>query len=336
MVMARLLRGDIESWDHFKHERENASRIHNHDTARRVSAQIGFKYPDLRKQTQNFMSENFEGCGFPEFAKLCDEIPVGIPFHMRLDEFERKFFPIKERVKQRYPFYCHISISPWGLGFEYPEHHFLRDLESALEDMAETSARLDEFNREGGNPKEHRDEVADLVARERFLSRSVISASFSLLEAYLSGLFYMALESPSSGRIPVDEKFRGYARTKESEALHKRLDRVVKWAFDGLKSGQDLPYRRLIEFGKPFRDAIHHTTPFERRDLAAGQRLEALYSIDTGIALDIAALALRSILTLLERIFGTDPKTAIAERCEALEERILQSFQERLAPEKDG
>ena len=37
--------------------------------------------------------------------------------------------------------------------------------------------------------REEPGQVADLIARENFLSRSITSAAFSLVEAFLSGLF---------------------------------------------------------------------------------------------------------------------------------------------------
>jgi hypothetical protein len=101
-------------------------------------------------------------------------------------------------VKRRFPFYAHVSISTYGLKFEFPEHHFLRDIETSLPELLDTKLRLTPF-RATSDARHDSDLVAWLVAREKFLSRSIVSAAFSLIEAFLSGLFYTAVHC-----CPVD------------------------------------------------------------------------------------------------------------------------------------
>ena len=114
----------------------------------------------------------------------------GSGLSLRLDEFEGKFFPLAEAVKRRVPAYAHVHISTYGLQFEFPEHHFLRDIETSLPELLDMRSRLAAFTGPEFDSRRDRDLVGGLVAKEKFLSRSVISATFSLAEAFLSGLFF--------------------------------------------------------------------------------------------------------------------------------------------------
>ncbi len=326
LVAARLLLGDFDSWDVFNRERETANKIANRHAARSVSAQIGRTYRDLSSGTQKFISENFARCDYGDLAKLCDAIPLGQGLHLRLDEFEGKLFPLAGRIMRRFPFHAHLSVSLWGLQFEFPEFHFLRDLESAIKDLEETYARVAQFRNSGRNPKQSQGEIAELVAREQFLGRSIISAAFSLVESFLSGIFFAASHIQSVGTLSCDADFLNYAKTKESAPLKNRIDQVVRFTSQGRSTSSVEPFKSLIEYGKPFRDAIHHTTPFERKAVGAGDRLTKLYSINGTIALQVTIHCLDSILAISKWAFGPDGETAIVEDCTKLRQeaqRIL-------------
>ena len=118
--------------------------------------------------------------------------------------------------------------------------------------------------------KSKRYAIGPLMSREKFISRSIISASFSLVEAFLSGLFFTAINTNSLGRLRCDKGFLRYAEKKESAALKGRLDRIVKFASLGKTDGESDPFKSFVKIGKRYRDAIHHTTPFGRTDLEEG------------------------------------------------------------------
>jgi hypothetical protein len=56
---------------------------------------------------------------------------------------------------------------------------------------------------------------------------------------------------------------------------------------------------------------IHHTTPFGRNDLEAGQRLTSLYEINSNVAVMCSLLSLNSVLTISDWIYGDGVETAI-------------------------
>ena len=63
---------------------------------------------------------------------------------MRLDELEKAFFRLAERMKTLYLVYADVHISIYGLKFEFPEHLVLRAIETSLPDLLETrSQRFD-------------------------------------------------------------------------------------------------------------------------------------------------------------------------------------------------
>lgn len=175
--MARYCLGDIRDWQTFENERKTADEVVNRRAARRVTSQIGRNYRALSTATQK-LEHNFARCEYNDLARLCDEIKSGSGLSTRLDKFEKTFFPLADRVKQQFPFYAHVSISTYGLRFEFPEHHFLRDIETALPELLDTLARLTPFMTPSADTKRDSDLVARLVAREKFLS-----VTFSLVEA---------------------------------------------------------------------------------------------------------------------------------------------------------
>jgi hypothetical protein len=322
LVVSRLLMGEINDWKKFAQERDMAGKIANRHAARSVSAQIGRKYRDLSVETKKFIETNFVSCDYGDLARLCDNVEAGAGLYLRLNEFEKLYFRLADNVREKVPSYAHVSISTYGLQFEFPEHHFIEDLNAALEDLQETRNRRDGLDVTNANIKSKREELARLVGREKFLSRSMVSASFSLVEAFLSGLFFTALDARALGKLQCDNAFLGYAMNKESAPLKERLDRIAKFASQGTANGQSEPFKSFIEVGKRFRDAIHHTTPFGRKTLEAGERLLALYEIKADVALRCAFLALTTVTMIVRWLYDDKGMSAITDPCEKLREEI--------------
>jgi hypothetical protein len=323
LVASRLMMGDLPNWAVFEKERNTAGMIANRRTARSVSSQIGRDYRDLSTETKHFIDRNFLHCEYDQLARLCDEIKTDVGLSLRLDEFEQKYFSLAEAVKRRVPGYAHVHISTYGLQFEFPEHHFLRDIETSLPELLDTRSRLSAFTGPEFDSRRDRDVVGGLVAKEKFLSRSIISATFSLAEAFLSGLFFTAVHSKCVGDLPCDEEFLRYAATKESAPLRDRLDRVVRFTSGGTESGDNEPFKTFIETGKRYRDAIHHTTPFQRKDVEPGGRLSALYEINSDVALRCVVLSTATLLKISRWSSPESKETDISVRCEKIIQQSL-------------
>jgi hypothetical protein len=123
---------------------------------------------------QKFIQENFAHCECRDLARLCDEVKPGSGLSIRLDEFEKTFFPLSDSVKRRFPFYAHVSISTYGLRFEFPEHHFLREIETSLPELLDTLARLTPFMKATSGTRRDSNVVAGLLSREKFLCRKLL------------------------------------------------------------------------------------------------------------------------------------------------------------------
>jgi hypothetical protein len=328
LVAARLMMGDLPNWAAFDRERNTATMIANRRTARSVSSQIGRGYRELSTETKNFIDRNFLYCDYDHFARLCDDVKVGLGLSLRLDEFEKRCFSLVESVKHSIPSYAHVHISTFGLKFEFPEHHFLRDIETSLPELLDTRSRLAKFTGAEFDLRHHQDIIGALVAKENFLSRSIISATFSLLEAFLSGLFFTAVHSQSVGQLACDEAFLTHAATRESAPLKDRLDRVVRFTLAGAESGDNEPFKPLIEIGKRYRDAIHHTTPFQRKDVGPGGRLSALYEVKAGIALQCVVLSTATLLKISQWSNLNFRETDVAIRCQSLLQKSLAGSSE--------
>ena len=147
--------------------------------------------------------------------------------------------------------------------------------------------------------------------------------SFSLAEAFLSGLFFTAVHSKSVAHLPCDEEFLKYAATRESAPLRDRLDRVVRFTSQGAESGNDEPFKTFIETGKCYRDAIHHTTPFQRKDIEPGGRLTALYEINGDLSLRCVVLSAATLLKISQWINPESKETDVAMRCDKMLQQAL-------------
>ena len=198
-----------------------------------------------------------------------------------------------------------------------------RDIETSLPELLDTRSRLATFMGPELDLRNDRDVVGGLVAKEKFLSRSIISATFSLAEAFLSGLFFTAVHSKSVGDLSCDDEFLKYAATKESAPLRDRLDRVVCFTSGGMESGDNEPFKTLIETGKRYRDAIHHTTPFQRKDVEPGGRLSALYEISADLAVRCVVLSTATLLKISQWSNPESKETDVVVRCEKILQQSL-------------
>jgi hypothetical protein len=142
-----------------------------------------------------------------------------------------------------------------------------------------------------------------------------------LVEAFLSGIFFTAIQTGSFGQLPCTEEFLSYAEKNERAPLRSRLNYIVNFASAGRATVDDDPFRFFIDEGKHYRDAIHHTTPFARKDLEPGDRLAALYRINGDIALRIARSSFDSVLRISNWAYEDSDVTAIATDCNRLRDR---------------
>jgi hypothetical protein len=90
-----------------------------------------------------------------------------------------------------------------------------------------------------------------------------------------------------------------------------------------MESGDNEPFKTLIETGKRYRDAIHHTTPFQRKDVEPGGRLSALYEISADLALRCVVLSTATLLKISQWSNPESKETDVAMRCEKILQQSL-------------
>jgi hypothetical protein len=114
---------------------------------------------------------------------------------------------------------------------------------------------------------------------------------------------------------------------KKQKPLRERLTKLSFTMSDG-----QLPpstFDEFIEVGKRLRDAIHHTSPFERKGVLPGQRLLDVYRVKTDAAVQVALLGIDAVVKLSTWIAAGTPRTETADRCEALHADYLTFAAER-------
>jgi hypothetical protein len=97
----------------------------------------------------------------------------------------------------------------------------------------------------------------------------------------------------------------------------------VRFISAGAENGENEPFKALIETGKRYRDAIHHTTPFQRKDVEPGGRLTALYEINGDRAFRCVVLSAATLLNISQWSYPESKETDIAMRCEKILQQAL-------------
>jgi hypothetical protein len=334
LVCSRLMMGDFKDWEHFVSEREFARQIRNRRQARSVTSQIGRDYKKIKEHVRHFISQHFENATEKNLADLCETIPVPYGLHETLLDFENKHFSLSSKVKSKYPIYAHISISYRGLQFEFPEHHFLNDIEVLFLYLQENEKLLSHPQYSSQKRIENNQNIKLIVSKEKFLSRALISTAFSLVETTLSGIFFTAAAGGTLGQLTVDKDFRAFAIKKESAPLKQRLSTTVQWATQNYCTGDEEPFKSFMSSAKKFRDSIHHPTPFGRQNnLEEWERLELLYEIDAFVALNIIRSAFAVILTIFCEAFPDSQESDVRDRLAQLDieaDRILNGVSLRI------
>jgi len=85
----------------------------------------------LRGEVAKFCRNNFENVEPEDLARLYEPIfEHKCEWYIPLTDFIRDFGKFKDKVLKGAPPHATVRISPWGLQFDYPEHHLMRDLET--------------------------------------------------------------------------------------------------------------------------------------------------------------------------------------------------------------
>jgi len=327
LVCARLMIGDFHNWVSFSSERSRASEILNRRVARHVFSQLPISYRETQARLSEFIHSNFVNCTAEQLAKICDSVqPSEGGLNIGIIEFERNFVQIDDHVEISCPFHSNVSISLWGLKFEFPEHHFLNDLEWSLTETVQAERDANELLTSVVSVKDAPAKAAAIATAQKAASRSTISVCYNLLEAYINGVFFQITEQGYAGLHLCSAEQRTYAQRNKTASFADRVEKlceIIK-AFDIIDSADYVALRD----GKFVRDAIHHTSPFgwttrnAQTSYAAGARLGALYSIVPESARSLARSTLDFLIAVERQAWGDPASRTIFESCTKLRQRL--------------
>lgn len=178
--------GEFNTWQEFL----EADTLDIEDLPRR---QLKSGLYDVRERLsptiKYFCTKNFQGMDEKKLSLLYEDIKAFRGLEIPLEEFEKKYAPVRRKVLKGSPIHLTVVISLWGLQFRFPEAELANDLASAIKIAYETQDQMRKYKRKSHRKlEEDRSLIALLVRQNNFAARSIILCSFNLMEAYLNGL----------------------------------------------------------------------------------------------------------------------------------------------------
>jgi len=97
----------------------------------------------LRGEVAKFCRNNFEDMKPEDLAKLYEPLlEHESNWYLPLVDFIRAFGKFRVDVLKGTPLHATVHIFPWGLRFDFPEHHLMRDLAISFNEAVEIEKRL--------------------------------------------------------------------------------------------------------------------------------------------------------------------------------------------------
>lgn len=302
----RLMLGEFHEWESF-------SKAGSLPTGpRRLRrAQGSHDRATLGPEIESFCQKNFKGMSIQALSCLFQRIKEGPGIRMPLTDFESEFAPFRPQTTEGTPRHATVSITLWGLQFEFPEDHFGKDIRHAYTIADETSTeirRLKSLTQQAARKRE--DEISKLIQNNNFAKRVIVVQSICLIECYLNGLAWDYLQKHSN-------------LTSLSTNRRKLLeDRTANFRDKLLKYQEIIFNESIIEENseivifilgvmKPFRDAMMHPSPFSHpSDFGGITKLDRIYNLSDDDARRAAKTAFEFVGRFEQKRHGKIPKWA--------------------------
>ena len=254
----------------------------------------------LSKEIKKFCSENFFDMTEQKLSDLYEEIKALRGLEMPLAEFQSKYSRIRPEALQGQPLHSTLSISLWGLKFEFPEMHLTKDIVEGLKTAKVAHEELKQYeNKFHAQVVIFQSEIQGLVRRRLYGSRTSLLCCFNLLEAYFNGIAWEFSQRPER-ILSLSERKKKMIKDLTGTSL---IDKMIK--YPEIILGHSIfgrnkePLASFISTIKPFRDSLVHPSPFSAPEKFGGyDKLRNLYSID----LDAATGAARTTCTLISDV----------------------------------
>jgi len=262
----------------------------------------------LSKELDKFCNKNFLNMTEDSLAKLYDDVSGHRGLEMPLLKFEEKYAAILPRRRADIPRHSTVVISLWGLQYQYPEDELAKDLREAIIVATSSSAKLEKLKKiSHAEALKKKDEVARLVSKENFSSRSAILCCFNLIEAYLNGLAWK-FSQDDSNLSALSQKKRNLILDTGKTTLRAKIIKYPEIiSGTALWTENDEPVKSFLEIFKPFRDSLVHPSPFDAPEKFGGyDKLRKIYDVKKGTAVEIVRTATRMILDINMHLIGQD------------------------------
>ena len=182
------------------------------------------------------------------------------------------------------PLHATVHISPWGLKFEFPEWHLVKDVVSSFNEVLDFETKIEPYEKLPWRIKKEKiSEIENLMRRGAVNRRACLLSCFNLIEAYINGLAWDFVQQNDISHL--SKKNRNVLT--ESESFVNTIDKLIKVPKLISQNENDLlhqtrePLKSFIEVIKPYRDAIVHASPFAASDQFGGyDKLKKLYELD--------------------------------------------------------
>lgn len=278
-AVGRLMLGKVTDWHDFLQadviDLQSLPR-RNLRTARRDIRQR------LSKEILTFCQRNFSGIDEAKLSSLYEEIKAFRGFEMPLKDFQQKYGRIKPNALRGHPLHSTVKISLWGLQFEFPELHLVRDAREALATAKAGDRALKEYEgRSHTDIVSHREKISDATRRYRYGSRSAVLCCFNLIEAYLNGIAWEFCQEPDN-LLSLSKAKQEMIADSSRVSLAKKLVEYPEITTGRHLWNTDHPLIRGFQIDiKPFRDSIVHPSPFSVPEKFGGyDKLRNLYRMD--------------------------------------------------------
>lgn len=295
-VVGRLMLGEFNSWQEFLEAETVDLRSLPRKKLKSAASDVKNR---LRTEIKKFSAKNFENINEKKLSKLYEKIKDDRGFEMPLVEFEKQFSKIKKSAYKGCPSHLTISISLWGLKFQFPEEELSKDIAKGLSIAVSTEKELEELKKL--NHKllvEKQDHIGEKMRLKNFASRSVLMASFNLMEAYLNGLAWDFLQNAQE--LTLSNRQRSLLNDGTSASIRDKLKKYPK-IISGIENWEKEPseIQSFLDIVKPFRDSVVHPSPFNAPEKFGGyDKLRNLYRIDV----DTAVLCSNLAIAIIENI----------------------------------
>lgn len=303
-AVGRLMLGEIDSWDDYVSVKDQ--NLESLPRRKLKSGAFDVK-SRLSKHISKFCNQNFAKMTESKLALLFLEIQPPHGLRIPILEFEGRFSRINENAKRGCPDHTTVSITLWGLQFEFPEDHLAKDLRQHVSWAREANAELAILRDEKHSTlRENRERIANAERKLLASVRASLFASHSLLEAYFNGLGWDFLQSRRSD-VELSRNKRELLEGNKGSIR----DKALKFPKELTGIQPEPEYERIVnalcDELKPFRDSLAHPSPFSAPERFGGyDKLSNLYSTRYPLAELALTMTCDVLVKAQEHVFGAD------------------------------